>query len=115
MKSAPPEMILQWLNALVEESTEDVDPIQRLEPAEFYDKHIVGVAYRCDLGPVLAYSLRGILDDHIANDGMTAEEAEEYFDTNTLGAWVGDGTPLFIDTGLPAVEPPVVEAPDAPV
>jgi hypothetical protein len=115
MNSAPPEMILKWLNALTEESNDDVDPIQRLEPAEFYDKHIVGVAYRCDLGPVLAYSLRGILDDHVAQDGMTHDEAEEYFDANTLGAWVGDGTPLFIDTGLPAVESPVAETPDASV
>jgi hypothetical protein len=27
---------------------------------------------------------------------MTEEEAEEYFSFNTLGAWVGEHTPLFL-------------------
>jgi hypothetical protein len=112
MKSAPPETIIDWLSTL---SMEEDQEIQRLEPAEFYDPHIVGVGYRCDLGPVLAYNLRAILDAHVAQDGMSQEEAEAYFDTNTLGAWVGEGTPLFIDSGLPAAESPEADALDAPV
>ena len=106
MKSAAPETILDWLSALAEEEGDDAEPIQRLEPAEFYDQHIVGVAYRCDLGPVLAYNLRGILNAHIEKDGMSVEEAENYFEANTLGSWVGEGTPLFVDTGLPDMDPP---------
>jgi len=27
---------------------------------------------------------------------MSDEEAEEYFNFNTLGAWMGEGTPLFV-------------------
>ena len=27
---------------------------------------------------------------------MSEEEAQEYFEHNTIGAWVGEGTPLFI-------------------
>tara|TARA_A100001388_G_scaffold265470_1_gene237702 strand:- start:343 stop:675 length:333 start_codon:yes stop_codon:yes gene_type:complete len=104
MKSAAPETILNWLSALAEEEGNEAEPIQRLEPAEFYDKHIVGVAYRCDLGPVLAYNLRGILTAHIEQDGMSVEEAEDYFEQNTLGSWVGEGTPLFVDTGLPDMD-----------
>jgi len=69
----------------------------RLEPASFYDPFIVGVGYRFTYGPVLAYSLRGILKAHVEQDKMTHEEATEYFEYNTLGAWVGDGTPMFID------------------
>lgn len=26
---------------------------------------------------------------------MSKEEAEEYFEYNTLGAWFGEGTPMF--------------------
>jgi hypothetical protein len=69
----------------------------RLEPASFYDPFIVGVAYRFTYGPVLAYSLRGILNAHVEQDKMTHEEATEYFECNTLGSWVGPGTPMFID------------------
>jgi hypothetical protein len=29
-------------------------------------------------------------------DGMTWEEAEEYFEFNQMGAWVGDSTPCFL-------------------
>ena len=30
--------------------------------------------------------------------GMTRDEAEEYFEFNTAGAWVGHMTPIFVDT-----------------
>jgi hypothetical protein len=30
-------------------------------------------------------------------DGMDAEEAQEFFVFNTLGAWVGDETPMFLN------------------
>jgi hypothetical protein len=30
------------------------------------------------------------------NDGMTEEEAEEYFNFNQLGAWIGENTPCFL-------------------
>lgn len=32
----------------------------------------------------------------IKNDGMTEDEAEEYFEFNVIGAWVGHGTPVFV-------------------
>jgi len=34
--------------------------------------------------------------DALVEDGMTLEEASEYFAFNTLGAYVGPGTPVFI-------------------
>jgi hypothetical protein len=71
--------------------------VMRLEPASFYDTHIAGVGYHFTHGPVLIYRLRGILNAHVEQDGMTPEEAREYFEFNTLGAWVGAGTPMFID------------------
>ena len=68
----------------------------RLEPASFYDRFISGVAYRFNVGPVLAYDMDEIIQAHVDDDGMTHEEAEEYFHFNTLGAWVGEGTPVFL-------------------
>jgi hypothetical protein len=34
----------------------------------------------------------------ILMEEMTYEEAEEYFQYNTEGAWVGDQTPIFLET-----------------
>jgi hypothetical protein len=31
----------------------------------------------------------------MTDDGMSQEEAEEYFSFNVEGAWVGENTPLF--------------------
>ena len=29
-------------------------------------------------------------------DGMTRDDAEEFFQFNTVGSWVGEKTPIFI-------------------
>ena len=29
-------------------------------------------------------------------DGMSREEAVDFFEYNTIGAWVGDDTPIFV-------------------
>jgi hypothetical protein len=32
----------------------------------------------------------------VERDGMIFEEARDFFEYNTLGAWVGDETPMFV-------------------
>jgi hypothetical protein len=54
------------------------------------------MAERINLGPVVAYSVEKILDILINRDGMTYEEAIEYYDYNIVGAWMGELTPVFI-------------------
>lgn len=34
----------------------------------------------------------------ILSEDMSLEEAEEYFDFNVVGAYVGENTPVFVDT-----------------
>jgi len=34
----------------------------------------------------------------MVKDGMTYEEAVEYFEYNQMGAWVGERTPCFLIT-----------------
>ena len=82
--------VIAWLN-------ETADEVVRLEPRDRYDKHIMGVGYRFGVGPVLCYSYQGIIESHM-EDGLTHEEADEYFQVNTLGGWFGEGTPIFLDT-----------------
>ena len=45
--------------------------------------------------PIACYDYDKVIAGYIA-DGMTADEADEYFEYNVLGAWVGGGTPCFI-------------------
>ena len=47
-------------------------------------------------GPLLAYSVALIIESLMA-DGMSEDEAREFYEYNILGAWVGEGTPVFID------------------
>lgn len=46
------------------------------------------------------YDVESCIDILMA-DGMTYEEAEEYLEFNTLGAYVGPNGPLFIQTKDP--------------
>lgn len=60
-----------------------------LEPA------FVGLGYQFTT-PVTVYSRTKVLQIY-QRDGMTYEEAVEYFDFNVAGAYVGEQTPVFLD------------------
>jgi len=66
-----------------------------LEPSAF-DEAILGVAERFGMEPVVCYDRTRCID--ILARGMTREDAEEFFEFNTIGAWMGDLTPVFVDT-----------------
>ena len=48
---------------------------------------------------VAVYDRRKCIKILIARDGMTPEEAEEYFVFNVEGAYVGEHTPIYLETG----------------
>ena len=66
-----------------------------------YDEAIIGVARRCGQPDLIAYDLEKIIEILVKRDGMSYEEAVEYFEFNIVGAWMGDATPCFIDNNLP--------------
>lgn len=61
-----------------------------------YDDAICGVADRCGMTAVVAYDRSRVID--ILARSMSREDAEEFFEFNIAGAWVGEGTPMWIDT-----------------
>jgi hypothetical protein len=63
-----------------------------------FDDCAVGTVSRFGMPSVLVYDLHKVIDKLIS-DGMSGEEAYEYYEFNMLGAWVGDGTPAFICLG----------------
>ena len=76
-----------------------MDQIKELDPvlkADGLDEAFVGIM-RSPTHNVFAYDIdlcHGILMDR---DGMTYEEAVEFFDFNVIGAYVGSGGPVFLD------------------
>jgi hypothetical protein len=65
-----------------------------------FDLAIIGMVERINLGPIVAYDVDKMLDIMIERDGMTYEEAMEYFDYNIIGARLGENTPIYIKTKL---------------
>jgi len=56
---------------------------------------LVGIATQFNKS-ILVYDYQKCIDI-IMDDGMTREEAEEYFNFNVLGCWAGEHTPCFIN------------------
>ena len=65
--------------------------------ADGFDDAIIGVAERCSQDPLVVYSINACIDILISR-GMSEEDALDYFNFNVVGAWMGEGTPLFMWT-----------------
>lgn len=68
--------------------------------ADGFDSCILGLCQRFGWEPVVAYDYDKCVDLLVRRDGMTHEDAVEFMVVNVTGAWVGDGTPVFISTQL---------------
>jgi len=64
--------------------------------ADGFDEAILGICRRANIA-VVAYDQEACLKILMERDGMTREEAVEFFDFNVLGAWMGENTPVFIE------------------
>ena len=64
--------------------------------ADGFDDAIMGFGERCGQPTLVAYDRTKCIQILIDRDGMDYEEAVEFFEFNTVGAWVGDSTPIFI-------------------
>lgn len=71
------------------------DELLFLDPPEMFDACIAGVAERCAFGPAVVYYTAKVLDALVAS-GLDEESAQEHFEFNILGAYVGEHTPLFL-------------------
>ena len=65
--------------------------------ADGLDDAIIGVATRPNMEDVLAYDVDKIIEILMKRDGMSYEEAYEFYGYNIASAWVGETTPVFID------------------
>ena len=66
--------------------------------ADGFDEAIIGVSTIPGGCTVVAYSYEKCIE--VLKADMSEEEAREYFEFNTIGAYVGPHAPLFIHTGV---------------
>jgi len=55
----------------------------------------LGFVQRAGCEAVACYDHQSVIAA-LMRDGMSWQEAEEYFSFNQIGAWVGDATPCFL-------------------
>lgn len=77
--------------------TQNLSP-QRTEAMKMdgFNDCIIGWCERANMEEVVAYDKWKVIEK-LKKGGMSGSEAMEYFYYNQLGAWVGEGTPVFID------------------
>tara|TARA_R100001530_G_scaffold26568_3_gene21328 strand:- start:3516 stop:3827 length:312 start_codon:yes stop_codon:yes gene_type:complete len=79
--------------------------IKRLEDevlfADGFDEAILGIARRAAQPDVVAYNYEKCVQVLIDRDDMTEEDAREFMEFNVVGAFVGEGTPVFIEPHVP--------------
>jgi hypothetical protein len=60
--------------------------------ADGFDNCIIGVTTK----GCIAYNANAMIDQMVEKDGMSYEEAIEFFDYNIDGAYVGEYTPTYV-------------------
>jgi hypothetical protein len=78
----------------IEEEYPDV-PLLLLEP-RYFDKAIVGVVHRTNQVQAICYDANKCIKLLAKYEKMSEDDAVEYFDYNTQGAFVGEHTPVFL-------------------
>jgi len=76
-----------------------------LEPRDLFDAAMVDVLTtppdddwpRQTNTPCAQYSVARCIQALVEAEGMEEQDAREYIHYNTMGAWVGEGTPTFLD------------------
>lgn len=63
--------------------------------ADGLDAAVIGIARRCGQPDIAVYSIPKAIEC-LVKQGMTYEEADEYLEFNSIGAWVGEETPAWM-------------------
>lgn len=66
--------------------------------ADGFEQALIGYTANYHHSHVAVYDVKKCIAILVKRDGMTEDEAEEFFSLNTLGAYVGESGPLFMWT-----------------
>jgi hypothetical protein len=64
--------------------------------AEGFDEAFLGVCEQYGRPSVVTYDRDKCIDILVQRDGMTYEQAVEFFEVNVTGYWIGNSTPVYI-------------------
>lgn len=67
-----------------------------LDPPETFDPAILGIVYGFHQEPAVVYDEEQVLAAMQRDNGWSEEEAREWFEFNTVGAYLGEATPRFL-------------------
>jgi len=84
---------MRTLQDKIEDSGHDPDSVLKMDG---FDDCIIGIVESRTSAPVLCYDKEKVILQNM-KDGMTREEAEEFFSFNQIGAYMGETTPCFIE------------------
>lgn len=69
---------------------------ERILYAEGFEDALIGTGSRCGQLDIAVYDVDKCIQVLIKRDGMTYEDAHEFFEFNVEGAWLGDKTPIWV-------------------
>jgi hypothetical protein len=82
---------------IIESFIEDqVGDDQQVLLADGLEDAFVGIGSAFNAVPVAIYNKDKVIEILMTRDGMTIDEAYEFFDFNIAGAYVGESTPIFM-------------------
>lgn len=64
--------------------------------ADGLDDALVGIARRCGQPTLAVYDVDKCAEVLMHRDGISYEEAMEHLEFNSIGAWVGPNTPVWL-------------------
>lgn len=66
--------------------------------ADGFDDAIIGIAHGAGRPSVVVYDAQKVIDILVEEHDMSVVDAEEYAAFNVFSAYVGEGTPIFLDS-----------------
>jgi hypothetical protein len=63
--------------------------------ADGFEDALIGYVERFGQLPLALYDREKCIEVLMKRDGMNHQDAEEFFEYNVIGAWLGDNTPAF--------------------
>ena len=66
------------------------------EEADSFRPCMMGIIYGADVSDRVVYDSDMVIDTLMKNNDWDHEEAREWFDFNILGAYVGEGSPVYM-------------------
>lgn len=95
---------------MIKKIAHDVDLFAGFDPEEMglvvmtgFDDCVVGVVEQFGKPPVVCYSKPRVLLK-LMHDGLSPEEAEEFWAFNQIGSYIGESTPCFLSPNNTLVE-----------